>query len=800
MLKSRLFAATSLGSVLAALFCQPVQAQTTENQDDVVIVTATRRAEDVTDIPYNISAIGSEQLDRLGITNFESLASQVPNLNLNSVGDRAVGAQRPVIRGLNASQSNRAGQAQEQAPVATYLGNVPTLAGLFPVEDVERIEVLRGPQGTLYGAGALGGAIRIIPAEAKLGVFEGSVSASIGTLSHSDDLDYGLSGVVNVPLGDTLALRASLSHRENAGFIDKFGVFVRQGNAFSPPVLVTPGDVANSQAALRNDPDANWSQSDSARLTLKWAPTDALELVAAYNRSELSGNGGPSDNPGYPGGPDPLDPRIVYPALDEYEVIIRGEEPYDRISEMVSLDASYDAGFATLSSTTSYTETTGNNVFDGTYGILALPAAFRPYYIGNPANPRFMSINNFADNSEVFTQEVRLVSQIDGPLQFVAGAYYQNEKRNDTWYIYIPGTPAQTAASGGLPVVTPPGEQALNLAGDNEFSDTSVFGELTWNLTDAWQITGGARFFSQEFDRSIDFQIPLFGISAINSNSTSIEDSTFKLNTSYEYLDGHNVYGTISQGFRRGGANSFAISGIIGEPASLLDYAPDTVDNFELGAKGRFADGWRYSANVFLDNWHDPQIGIFTPVNVWPAVVNGKEARSTGFEVEVNGTFAEDFSFDVGYAYSDAKLTEDFCLPVGNGGGGFIACGIQGLDGTVLPGAPKHTGTLNLAYEKQLADGSDIALSINSNYKGSMFTTLPTANLINPELDGFWTVNATASWGQGPWRASLYARNVFDERGVLAVTLRQGALAGPLDDLTSVTRPRSVGIQLSYDW
>ena len=340
----------------------------------------------------------------------------------------------------------------------------------------------------------------------------------------------------------------------------------------------------------------------------------------------------------------------------------------------------------------------------------------------------------------------------------------------------------------------------MNLAGDNEFSDTSVFGELTWDLTDAWQITGGARFFRQEFDRSIDFQIPLFGISAINSNSTSVEDSTFKLNTSYEYADGHNVYGTISQGFRRGGANSFAISGIIGEPASLLDYAPDTVDNFELGAKGRFADGWRYSANVFLDNWHDPQIGIFTPVNVWPAVVNGSEARSTGFEVEVNGTFAEDFSFDIGYAYSDAKLTEDFCLPVGNGGGGFISCGIQGLDGTVLPGAPKHTGTLNLAYEKQLADGSDIALSINSNYKGSMFTTLPTANLINPELDGFWTVNATASWGQGPWRASLYARNLFDERGVLAVTLRQGALAGPLDDITSVTRPRSVGIQLSYDW
>ena len=800
MLKSRLFAATSLGGVLAALFCQPVQAQTASDQEDVVIVTATRRAEDVTDIPYNISAIGGEQIDRLGIVSFESLASQVPNLNLNSVGDRSVGAQRPVIRGLNASTSNRPGQAQEQAPVATYLGNVPSPAGLFAIDDVERIEVLRGPQGTLYGAGALGGAVRIIPNDPKLGVFEGSVKASIGTLSHSDDLDYGLSGVVNVPLGDTLALRASAAHREDAGFIDKFGVFVRQGNAFSPPVLVTPGDVANSQAALRNDPDANWSQSDNLRVSLNWAPTDAINIVAAYNRSELQGNGGPVDNPGYPGGLDPLDPRITYPALSEYEVILRAEEPYERTSEMVSLDASYDAGFATLSSTTSYTETAGTSLFDGTYGILALPAAFRPYYIGNPANPRFMSINNYADDSEVFTQEVRMVSQIEGPLQFVAGAYFQNEKRNDTWYIYIPGTPAQTVASGGLPVVTLPGDQSLELSGDNEFTDNSIFGELTWQVTDAWQITGGARFFRQEFERSIDFQIPLFGITAVNSNSTTIDDSTFKLNTSYEYTDGHNVYGTISQGFRRGGANSFALSGIISEPAALLDYTPDTVDNFEIGAKGRFPDGLRYSANVFLDNWHDPQIGLFTPINVYPAVVNGSEAQSVGIEVEVNGNIAEDLSFDIGYAYADAKLTEDFCLPAGDGGGGSIPCGIRGLDGTALPGAPKHTATLNLAYARQLSDGSDIELSINTNYKGSVFTTLPTANLLNPELDGFWTVNANASWGQGPWRATLYARNLFDERGVLAVNLRQSAFVGPLDDLNAVTRPRSVGVQLSYNW
>jgi outer membrane receptor protein involved in Fe transport len=805
MIRKKLLSASGLGGALAVLLSQPVFAQAAEEADsenklDAVIVTATRRAMDVTDVPYNISAIGSDKIERLGIKSFENLAAQIPNLNLNSVGDRSIGAQRPVIRGLNASASNRSGQAQEQAPVATYIGNVPSPAGLFPVNDIERVEVLRGPQGTLYGAGALGGAVRIIPATPKLGEYEGSVTASVGTLSHSDDLDYGLSGVINIPLGENFALRASAARREDAGFIDKFGVFVREGNEFSLPVLATPGNIANSAAVTRADIDSNWSRSDSLRVALTWAPADGIELTGAYNRSELSGEGGPADNPGYPGGADPLDSRITYPALDEYEVVLRGVEPYRRDSEMMSLDASFDVGFATLSSTTSYTDSQGDNVVDNTYGILALPDVFRPYYTGNPANPRFMSVSNFADSTEILTQEVRLVSQTEGPLEYILGAFYQEEERNDTWLAFIPGTPAQTAASGGLPVFAAPGDQALDFAGDNKFTDTSLFGELTWNINDDWQITGGGRIFQQEFERSIDFQIPLFGIFAVNTNETSVEDSTFKLNSSYSYTDGHNVYATFSQGFRRGGANSFAITGIVAEPASLLDYTPDTVDNFEIGAKGRFAGGLRYSANVFFIKWYDPQIGIFTPINVWPIVINGSEAESQGFELEVNGTIAPNFSFDVGYAYADAQLTEDFCVPVGNGGGGFIACGVQGLDGTTLPGSPKQSATLNFAYLHELTNESDIEFSVNATYKGKTLLTLPSVNLLNPELDGFWTINANAAWSNGPWQASVYARNLFDDRDVLAVNLRQAPFLGPLDDISNVTRPRSVGVQLSYNW
>lgn len=802
MRKIDLLAATGLGGVLTlgvvgTAFAQSVQSAATV---DEVIVTATRRAQDVTTIPYNISAVGAEQLERSGVKSFEALTAQVPNLSLNSVGNRAVAAQRPVIRGLNASAGNRPGQAQEQAPVASYIGNVPSPAGLFPIEDVERVEVLRGPQGTLYGAGALGGAVRIIPTDPQLGDFGGEVAVTGGILNHSDENDYGLSGVVNIPLGETLALRVSGAQSRDAGFVDKIGVFVREGNHLSQPKLAIPGNVANSPAILRTVKDANWGRTTSARLALKWTPTDALDVVVAYNLAEHRGEGGPVDNPGYGGGPDPLDPRLTYPALDEYEVVLRGDEPYKRGSQVGSLDVSFDAGFATLSSTTSYMETNGQNVLDGTYGTLSLPAAYRPYYTGDPANPRFASIQDFVDESEVFTQEVRAVSNLDGPVQYVVGAFYQRETRSDTWYIYIPGTPAQAKASGGLPVFAGPGDQSLDLAGDNTFTDSALFGELSWEISDAWQVTGGVRLFRQTFERAIDFKVPLFGIFATNSNKTEVSDAIFKVNTSYEWRDGQQVYATFSQGFRRGGANSFATAGIVGEPASLLDYEPDTVDNFEVGVKGRLDNGFRYTADIFIDNWDKPQIGIFTPVNVWPVVVNGKKAQSKGFEAELSGALTTDLDFVFGYAYADAKLTEDFCLPVGNGGGGFIPCGVQGKDGARLPGSPKHSATANLVYGRELSNGDDIELAFNANYRGDMYMSLPAVGVANPKLPGFWTLNASAAWTRGPWEASVYARNLLDERNVLAVNLRDSTFLGTLDDLTNVTRPRAIGAQLRYRW
>lgn len=808
----QLLAATALGAMGAAIATQTALAAAADAPTSAaagaqgpatvgeVIVTANRRAQDVTKIPYNISAVGSEQINRLGITSLESLSSVVPNLNFNSSGAANIGAERPVMRGLNASPGDRAGQALEQSPVALYLGNVPT-GGDFPIDDVARVEVLRGPQGTLYGAGALGGTIRLIPNDPKLNVYEGSIDGSVGGVAHSTDADYSVQGVVNVPVGDTFALRISAKHEYDAGFIDQIGVFKRQWNSpVAPPVLANPSDVAGSAPVTYNIPNSNWTRIDSVRTSAKWAPTDKLSIVAAYNYVQYSGWGTAQDNPSYQGGPDPLSPSTIYPATHDDQVVLRDQLPYARESQMESLDVSYDLGFATLSSTTSYYHTHGDNWYDTSYGVLALPAAYLSYYTGNPADPRYNNVTDFHDADETTTQEVRLVSKTKSSIEYTVGFYYQTESRDDDWLLYLPGGAAQAQASGCDCVFTGPNGLNSNTDTHTHFSDTAIYGDLTWHVTDRLMLTGGARFFWDTFSRTLNDQSYLFGFAINDTNSTAYHHQLFKANASYEYLAGQQVYTTFSQGFRRGGANAFATSGPLTEPASIEDFAPDTVNNYEFGFKGRVLGGLRYSVDGFYDQWSKPQIGGITPYNGWPVVVNGSEAVSKGVELEISGPITHDLSYSLGYAYADAKLTKNFCIPAGDGAGDIIPCATQGLAGTVLPGAPKNTFSGELNYTHTLGGGNVLEGTLNADYKGGEFVELPSPNLLNPYLPGYWTVNLSGAWDHGPWRLGFYVHNLLNSRGLVGADVRYAAFLGNLQFVDQITKPLSGGLTLGYRW
>lgn len=803
-----LLGASALGGILGVLGAQPAAAADEKSTTiEEVVVTAARRAQDVTQIPYNITAVGAEQVQRTGASTVEDLSRQIPNLVVTSSGNQFLGAQREIMRGLNASSSNRLGVTLEQSPVSVYLGNAP-FANYFQVKDLERVEVLRGPQGTLYGAGSLGGAIRLIPTQPALGKFEGHLTATAGVISHSSDQDYGGDGVVNLPLGDTFALRLGASYDYAAGFIDQFGIFQRNGGGpLGQPVLVNLAAPLTSPAATYSIKDVNWSKTTNLRAAARWKPTEKFDVTLAYNSSMLHGLGPNFDTPAYQGGPDPLSPSVVYPRTGEYEVVQRGLQPYSRHSEMTTLDASYDLGFATLSSTSSYFETRGETYYDGTWGVLGLPPAYVAYYTGSPANPRFNAIQRFDDRDRVVTQEIRLVSNTHGPIDYIVGLFYQKEANKTVWNGFAPGQ----IAYNNLPGVTVlgfnpvnPSDRIWDVGGTNRFTDKAVFGELTWHASDRLDVAGGVRVFKQTFNRTVNNINPVFGLAETGSNSVDFSDAKYRFNATYEYMAGQRVYFTFSQGFRRGGANSFSLGGFLREPTALLNYVPDSVDNYELGAKGHLPNGWRYSADAFVGKWHDLQIGGFTAVNFWPIVFNGKEAESKGVEFELAGRLSQRLDFQAGYAFTQAELTENFCLPSGDGTGrpspaGDVACAIQGVKGDTLPSAPRHSGSFTLNYEQPIFAADKLVATLNANYKSSMRQTLPITGQRNPLLPAYWIVNAYAGWDHGPITLAAYVRNVFDKRVVFSQNARITSFA-PIDLYETVGHPRAAGIELTYRW
>jgi iron complex outermembrane recepter protein len=784
----------------------PTPPTTPPNALEEIIVTATRRQSTVEDIPYNISAISGDALARTGTYNLAQLANQIPGFNFEDRGPAFAGSTVPIMRGLNASDTDRPGMVVEQMPVGTYIGNSPTV-GYLPLTDLERVEVLRGPQGTLYGAGSLGGAIRLIPNSPKLDEWSGSVEASGTDTAHSDDAGYMGSVLLNAPLGPIAAIRMSGQYQYQPGFINQYGIMARQGNLITGvPVLADPSNVADSPAVYYNKKDANYDDVSSGRISILLQPSDTLRFELDYNVSYVEGVNFMQDNPTFAGGPAPWDPRITLPATGNYQIDSPTLAPYFRHTNLVNLDASYDAGFATVSSTTTYGETYAVTGGDANALILGLPATYLPYYTGNPINPRYVATMNDTDGENRLTQEVRLVSKTGEHFDYVVGTFFEHDNRKLDWDIYEPGTTAQTRASGGYVVTTSPDGHTFFEHAPQTFKEEALFGELTWHLTPLWQITGGSRVFHQTLTQNQEFTSYIIDLTGGNSSSTSLTDHIFKLNTSYEFTDRQHVYATFSQGFRRGGVNAFPLSGFYQESPAILDYKPDKANNYEVGVKGAFENGFRYSADVFYIDWQNPQIGISTP-NTWPVAVNGKSAVSKGVELEAHTpVFTPNLNLSLGYSYTDARLTQSFCLPVGNGTGapnGFIPCGIQGLNGERLPGTTQSSGSATLTYTQSLAQPRSIVYTLNADYRGSSLNSLGTiANNYTPvTLPGYALVNASITESLNRHlRIGVFGSNLLDKRAVVGAPQRGVEFLGNLANVYSINRPREISLHVSYDW
>ena len=805
-------------AVFFALYGAPhaVMADPADTTLQEITVTATRRELSLEAVPYSLSVVSADQIEKTGATDIASLARQVPGLTMFDFGARLSAATTPIIRGLNGTgeSADRPFRTFEQSPVGVYIGNSP-IDGYFQLDDVQRIEVLRGPQGTLYGAGALGGALRVIPNSPQLGVLAGSADVSGGFLAHSSGHPYTVDVMLNVPFGDTLALRVSGKFGYEPGFIDVYGLVQRSGSSlYGAPVLADPGDPVNSPAIYYGKPDWNQTNTFTGRASLLWKPVENFSAELAMIYSDLNGNGGPQTNTTYKGGPYYIDPRITFPSGGPYTDIASFEQPFWRRTNLESLDLSYDAGFATLSSTTSYFETQGLTQDEGTYGVGGFPY-FNAYYSGNPLNPRFVYGQEFTDSAHTLTEEVRLVSKAgpDKPVDFVIGAFYERQERIGNWYTSTPGSYERSVAQGctGYLYIGASFPNCLLLTGPNDtpftqfdtqhFTDKSVFGEVTWHFLQHGQVTFGGRHFKQSFTDAQSYDdYPFQTFIPATPHSAPASKNTWKVNPSFEYADHQFVYATWSQGFRRGGANSVPLTGIFRESPLLASYAPDSVNNYEIGLKGRWENGFSYTAAVFDMRWDKPQISASLPSGNL-AVYNGNTAESKGVELELSGPlFVHGLTYMVGGAYTDAKLTSSFSLPANNGTDtGTIVPGlITGTAGQQLPGSPKLTLSGTLTYDRNVAAGWDLDLALNGTYSSRepLYLSVAQASYQTP---AYGLANLSATLRHEGWHFGAYVKNLVDRRVALIPSVTPLYVQdADLATTELINTPREIGLKAGF--
>ena len=771
-----------------------------------VTVTANRREQTLEAVPYSMSVVSTEQLEQAGVTDLSSLASEVPGLSMYDTGARLAGAVAPIIRGINATaEPTRGFRSFEQNPVGTYIGNSP-VDGYFQLDDLKQVEVLRGPQGTLYGAGALGGALRLIPNAPDLAAFGGSVEASGGRVAHSSGTSYTLKGVINIPIiSDTLALRASAKYAYEPGFINAYGLLKRTNNSLSGiPELANPADPIGSSAIYSSRDDWNFQKTFTGRVAALWKPTDAFSATLAFLNSNLQGDGGPQVNLDFPGGTSPIDPAVTLPAGGHNQEFTQIAQPYSRYTNLTSLDLSYDVGFATVSSTSSYYTTTGKTLEDNTYLLGGIyEGAYLPYYAGTPTNPRFVYDYLFADHTHTFSEEVRLVSNShpDNMFDYVLGLFYEKQTSTGAWTIAIPGSP-ERAALLGQTILVGPNDVNFQQIDTQNFEDKSVFGELTYHFLTHGQITAGVRHFSQQFTDAqsyVDYTFPT-DIPATPHHAPASK-TVGKVDPSYEYADHQYVYALWSQGFRRGGANSVPLSGPFQESPLLSSYKPDSTNNYEAGLKGRFSNGISYTVDVFYINWKDPQISASLPSGNL-AVYNANTAVSKGFEFETSGPLPlHGLGYSVGFAYADAKLNSDFSLPA-NVEGVITPGALTGTKGQQLPGSPKTSLSAALMYDTILTPGYDLALSLNGVYRSLVKMQLaPTLGSSTVQQSSSYEIlNFSAAVNHNSWRYTAYVTNLLNRQEILVPPLQPGAENdfNRLADDSIVNPPREVGLRIAY--
>ena len=763
--------ALALMSICVCASAQPVLEE--------IIVTATKRSESMQSVALSISAISGEELRERGITEFFDYAATIPNLSFGAATDGILSNRSISLRGIEGTNTT-----------GFYIDDTPITETIDPrILDLERIEVLRGPSGTLYGARSLGGTIRQITRRPDPTAADGWIRAELSATSQSGDPNYLVSGSFNAPLNDRAAIILS------GLFEDRGGVFDRRIGAISNH-LASPADLSGPPAAVIRDVDGQ--QVAAAQVHFLVEPTDRLSIAARvlYQNSEIDG---------FPLAD--VDPDN-YHHNREFDIDETGEDNWS----LFALNLNYATDTGTFTSATSWFDRETFEVEDSSSFInflQALPASLDGFGLFEVIGVRPVTSPIFQElNFETFVQEMRFASDLAGDWNFVAGAFYQDTGDDEAYKPrnYARGLNDNFAAlqntlgiPGPLEAIWPFGDLVFTYDRPSDVEELGVFGEVTVALNEKFSIVLGSRWFDTRVSFSeqqaglatgvplADDQ-PLSGVPAATGKQNE-DGFIFKGSIKYQARDGLFLYASIAEGFRLGGANG-TIPDALGCPQNLADlglqnfdtssYQSDDLISYEAGLKADLNAATRLNATLFLIDFEGIQQRVQLECG-FQFRGNFGAARSQGVELELTARPRDNLQFALNLGYTDAQFTE-------------TVAGIN-QDGDRLQFVPEWTAALVVdnVWPSALF-GMDLFLRADLRYVGESVSRVNAT--ITPRIrDAYEQVGLRIGIANERYKATLFARNLTDKIANLGDN-RSIAAETPGRPRLVVSRPRTIGLEL----
>jgi iron complex outermembrane receptor protein len=800
--------ALSTGTVIAA--------ESTGASDTLaeIVITASKRSSTVQDTPISVTAVSGEEISDRGITSFVELAQTVPGISMRTSGS---GQTEFEMRGLQSSggSSSTVGFYLDETPLSSPAsaqnGKVVIDPNLY---DLGRVEVLRGPQGTLYGSGSMGGTVKLVPHAPEFGAFEASGETVVSNTSSGGGINIAQNGMVNLPLGDNFAVRAVGSVSQTSGWVQRIviqeGDFPREYHD-GPGGPLTRGDVAAAPVASDYQ-GSNSSTVDGARVSARWNPTERLSIDALLLYQYTSQDG-----------PSATDTSGINPTANgpeaHYEPYDSPEPFYDRFT-LGSIKIAYQFdGFSVSSATGNWNRNSlisqdaseENSTANAGLGNIP-PLANGPGQYGYDPSQGLLGPNTPAtyerDYTHQISEELRFTSTNDSAFQWLGGFFYSN--LDTIWG--MDSVHPQALASTLLSAFGTDNTSLFNAYEPASIKQNAFFGELSYKFTPELKATVGARRFDYTTTQTDNEGGAELGPDRlIGTFSTSQTGVTPKVDLSYQPTKDFMLYATAAKGFRPGGVNQFLPTSLTpdtfanfvetvlqskfnttGFVASPQTFQADTVWNYELGEKAQFFDRrMTLNADIYYENWSNPQ--LLTNAAGFGYTVNGSNAHIYGTEVEFKALITNELTISANVSYDHATFLDN------NAPSGYLA-------GMEVPDTPKVTSGQTLTYRFPLTSETRI-VGVLDNYYVSNRIDIPyglglsiydgTTQSAIVHLAAYDLTNLRVGVEQSAWNVFVFANNLLNKK-VLLDPQPQIDLALTSFQRYTVNQPLTVGVDLNY--